>query len=165
MKPLEPPDLHHLQAAQGWLELGNLLEANEELAKITPQLRGHPTVLALQWSLYAEAKKWEACVDLAKALTNVAPDQAGGWVNLGNSLYYSGHTQEAYDCVKPLLDRFPKNSILRYNLACYACQLGDLQEAKSWLEMAFELNNSKKLKLAALNDPDLEPLWKNIAEI
>ena len=38
MKPLEPPDSFHLLAAQGWLELGNHVEANEELDKITPQL-------------------------------------------------------------------------------------------------------------------------------
>ena len=34
MKPLEPPDSLHLQAAQGWLELGNHIEANEELEKM-----------------------------------------------------------------------------------------------------------------------------------
>jgi len=28
----------HFQAAVGWLELGNWLEANEELENITPQL-------------------------------------------------------------------------------------------------------------------------------
>jgi hypothetical protein len=39
MKPLEPPDTLHLQAAQGWPELGNYIEANEELEKIMPQLR------------------------------------------------------------------------------------------------------------------------------
>ncbi len=31
IKPLEPPDSFHLEAAMGWLELGNHLEANEEL--------------------------------------------------------------------------------------------------------------------------------------
>jgi hypothetical protein len=35
MKPLEPPDHKHLEAAQGWPELGNHLEANEELDHIS----------------------------------------------------------------------------------------------------------------------------------
>jgi hypothetical protein len=39
MNPLEPPDSIHLQAAQGWLDLGNPIEANEELEKIAPQNR------------------------------------------------------------------------------------------------------------------------------
>ncbi len=49
MKPLEPPDSLHLQAAQDWLELGNHIEANEELEKSTPQLCAHPMVLAVRW--------------------------------------------------------------------------------------------------------------------
>jgi hypothetical protein len=37
MKPLEPPDSLHLQAAQGWCELHVFAEANEELEQMTPQ--------------------------------------------------------------------------------------------------------------------------------
>jgi hypothetical protein len=51
-KPLEPPDSIHLQAAQGWLELGDHIEASEELEKITPQLRAHPDVLKARWEVY-----------------------------------------------------------------------------------------------------------------
>jgi hypothetical protein len=35
MKPLEPSHSLHLQAAQGWLELGNHIEANAEPDNIT----------------------------------------------------------------------------------------------------------------------------------
>jgi hypothetical protein len=34
INPLEVPDRFHVEAAQGWLELGNHLEANEELETI-----------------------------------------------------------------------------------------------------------------------------------
>jgi hypothetical protein len=44
VKPLEPPDTHHLNAVLGWLELGNHVEANAELEKVTPVLRSHPAV-------------------------------------------------------------------------------------------------------------------------
>jgi hypothetical protein len=40
--PLPHPDEHHLNAAEGWLELGNHLEANEELEKIEAFIRPHP---------------------------------------------------------------------------------------------------------------------------
>jgi hypothetical protein len=33
MEPLVPPDSHHVLAAQGWPELGNHVEANEEGGK------------------------------------------------------------------------------------------------------------------------------------
>jgi hypothetical protein len=38
-------------------------------------------------------------------------------------------------------------------------------QAKQWLEKAFQLGGPKKMKLAALNDPDLEPLWKEIGTL
>jgi hypothetical protein len=47
--PLTNPDAMHFQAAEGWLGLGNHLEANEELEMITPTLRAHPDVLEMRW--------------------------------------------------------------------------------------------------------------------
>jgi hypothetical protein len=44
MKPLTPPNNLYFQAAQGWLELGDHIEANEELDKVTASLRAHPAV-------------------------------------------------------------------------------------------------------------------------
>jgi hypothetical protein len=40
-KRLEPNDLRYLVAAEGWLELGNHLEANEELENIAAK-KGKP---------------------------------------------------------------------------------------------------------------------------
>jgi Tfp pilus assembly protein PilF len=57
MKPLEPPDSLHLQAAQGWLELGNHAEAEAELDNITASSREHPDVINVRWGIYAAAKK------------------------------------------------------------------------------------------------------------
>jgi hypothetical protein len=54
---------------------------------------------------------------------------------------------------------------IRYNLACYACQLGNQEEAWDWLEDAFELGDSKRVKLMALDDLDLEPFWAEIGEV
>jgi hypothetical protein len=42
MKPLNIPDIHHLRAAVGWLELGNHLEANAELENITTAFTAAP---------------------------------------------------------------------------------------------------------------------------
>jgi hypothetical protein len=62
-------------------------------------------------------------------------------------------------------DRFPDNYTLRYNLACYACQLGDLKQAWQWLSKAIDLAGKTDLRQQALDDPDLEPLWTRISEI
>ena len=80
MNPLEPPDSQHLEAAQGWLDLGNHIEANEELEQISPLNRAHPAVLRLRWRIDAKAGKWDACLDIATALTRMAPDRRFGWL-------------------------------------------------------------------------------------
>jgi hypothetical protein len=64
-----------------------------------------------------------------------------------------------------VVDIFPEHKMMRYNLACYSCQLGNLKEAMQWLEKAIDLAGKKDIRLMALDDPDLEPLWTKIGEI
>jgi predicted Zn-dependent protease len=165
MKQLDLQDQRHLEAAQGWFELGNCIEATEELEQITPEMRGHPSVLEVRWQIYAEARKWEYAAEIAKAISEFAPESPFGFVHLAYSLHELNRIQEAWNVLLPVVDRFPKEHIIRYNLACYACQLGNLNEARNWLKKANDLADTKEVKLMALNDPDLEPLWKEIGEI
>ncbi len=53
MNPLTDSDRHHLRAAEGWLELGDHLSANEELEQIEPQNGARVAVLHLRWDIYA----------------------------------------------------------------------------------------------------------------
>jgi tetratricopeptide (TPR) repeat protein len=165
VKPLEPPDSHHLNAAQGWIELGNHVEADVELEKIDPALRSHPNVLELRWQIYAKAKKWEACVDIGEALVRTAPDLPEGWIHRSYALHELKRTQEAADKLEAAAELFPSVWNIPYNLACYACQLGKHEEAWEWLEDAFDLGDSKAVKLMALDDPDLAPFWAEIGEV
>jgi tetratricopeptide (TPR) repeat protein len=165
LKPLEPPDAHHLLAAQGWLELGNSVEANKELEQIAPPLRAHPNVLEMRWRIYAKTSQWEACVDLGNALVNTAPDLPEGWIHRSYALHELKRTREALELLEPAADLFPSVWLIPYNLACYSCQLGNQTEAWEWLSDAFDLGDQKAIKLMALDDPDLEPFWMEIGEI
>ena len=157
MKALQPPDTLPL-------ELGNHIEANEELENITASLRAHPDVLNVRWEIYAAAKKWEAAVDIAAAIVQLDPDDPLGWVHRSYALHELKRTAEARDNLLRVVEKFPISATMRYNLACYECQLGNLDRAKQWLEKAFALGDAKGMKLAALDDPDLQPLWKEISK-
>ena len=165
MKPLGHPDIFHLQAARGWLELGNPLEANVELGKISPALGVHPDVLEVRWQISAKAKQWEACVDLAEGLIALTPDNPFGWIHRSFALHELKRTQEAWDNLIRVTKKFPEEPIILYNLSCYACKLGNLQDALNWLQKAFAVGDATQVKLMALVDPDLEPLWDRIAQI
>jgi predicted Zn-dependent protease len=154
-----PAHGHRLgQAAQGWLELGDSRSANDELEKIDAKFRVHPDVLELRWHLYAKAGNWSACVDIGKALTQLAPGTAVSWIHHAYALHELKRTQDAFDVLSPVAQRFPTEPTIPYNLACYTCQLGRLDEARQWFHRALTLGDAKAIKLEALDDPDLAPI-------
>jgi len=63
------------------------------------------------------------------------------------------------------VSRFPDQTTIFYHLAVYGCHLGRPREARKWLERAFDVGDAGQIKLKALDDPDLEPLWAEIGEI
>jgi tetratricopeptide (TPR) repeat protein len=165
MKKFPYPDNKHLEAAEGWLGLGNWREANEELENITPKLRAHPYVLELRYEIYSAAKKWDGAVEIAGTMARLLPDNPWGHFHLAFSLHELKRTKEAYETLKPVVDKFPKEYLMRYNLACYSCQLGNLEEAERWFEKARDLSGKTDIRQMALDDPDLEPLWTAISEM
>lgn len=160
--PLEPPDSYHFSAAEGWLVLGSYPDALDELKRISTSLQDHPDVLLLHWHVCAKLKDWKSCADLGKRLVTVAPDEISSWQNHANSLFYEKRYQEAFDALFPAIEKFPKEWSVPYNLACYECQMGKLEEAMSWFKMALALGNAAEVKKQALRDPDLGPLRKRI---
>jgi tetratricopeptide (TPR) repeat protein len=162
---LEAPDLHHLCAAQGWLELGNPAEAGEEIARITPSLLEHPDVLEMRWAVCAAGQRWEPALELAELLVEAAPERSSGWVHRAYSVRRTkgGGLQKAWNTLRPVFERFPKEPVIPYNLACYASQLGRLDDAWEWLHKAMEREgNVETIKSRALADSDLRPLWDRI---
>jgi tetratricopeptide (TPR) repeat protein len=155
----------HLRAAHGWFELGNHVEASRELEMISVQNRAHPSVLEVLWAISAAAKNWEAALDIAATFIQLAPEHPFGWLHRSFALHELNRTAEARDNLLTVLGRFPDESILRYNVACYECQLGHLEQAKNWLRKAFKMGNPRTMKLAAQQDPDLQPLWKEMGSI
>ena len=104
-------------------------------------------------------------METAQTLTRVVPERDYGWVHLSLAFNALHRFREAYDVLLPVLDRFPKQPIMRYNMACYACKLGDLNDARDWLKETLQIGDVKQFKLIALEDPDLEPLWPEIREV
>ena len=158
---LEPPDNFHVVAAQGWLELGDHIAANDELEKVSARLRAHPDVLDVRWQIYARAEKWEACADIAEAIIKLDPDRPDAWIHRSYALHELGRTQAAFDELLPVADKFPKVWTIAYNLSCYCARLGRMDECREWLKRAMAIDEHA-VKRAAIDDPDLKPLWDSM---
>jgi len=161
---LQQPDSLHLQAAEGWVGLGDFNTANDELEQISPAFRAHPNVLQLRWRIYAHAGKWDACLDIATALTTMTPKRRFGWIHRAHALDKLGRTQEAKDLLVSVVNDFESNSTISYHLARYCARLGQIDQAKHWLGKALlaadGLEELEKLRKRMMEDPDLEPIRK-----
>jgi len=157
--PLQPPDTHYLNAAEGWLGLGSVPDAHEELNRISLEGRFHPSVLRVRWDVYARNGHWEFAHTIAQGLVAFVPDDPIGFINRSVALHELKRTPEAWNQLLPAALKFSDNSIIALHLARYACQLGRLEEAKAWLKKAVTLEDAGELMSRALKDPDLTPLW------
>lgn len=168
MDALELPDFHRLNAAIGWLELGNAREADLELQKLSPPARTHPDVLEARWAVLAELKKWDEALPVARMLLQSAPERPGGWLHQAYALRRAqdGSLEKAWDALRPAANKFPKDSLIPYNLACYAAQMGRPDDAWEWLHRAMEAaGDVANIKAMALADPDLELLRERIEQL
>ena len=165
MNKIEPPDLFFLSAAVGWMELGNKSEARGELERISEQNREHPDVLELKWALAADEKEWASCVEIGEAMIRVAPDREFGWVHRSYALHEMGRTGDAWNALLPAVQKFPDEFLIPYNLACYAAQMNNLDEARFWLSKAVILGTAAKVRVMGLKDKDLKPLWPELQSL
>jgi Flp pilus assembly protein TadD len=164
MEILGPPDMHYLSAALGWMELGNCVEAKAELAKVASALAKHPNVLEVRWAIHVSEKEWLQALQAAEELVESASNQPSGWLHRAYALRRTagGGVKAAWDALLPAVDLFPHESTIPYNLACYACQLGQLEDARRWLRRALAAGKKAKIRSMASSDPDLRPLWSEI---
>ncbi len=168
---IEPPDTHFVSAAEGWLELGAPAEASSELSNLSPRAREHPDALQLRWAIHAANEDWSTALEVAEQLVTNAPGVSAGWIHRAYATRRNtdGSLEAAWLALYPAAKLFPKEPIIPYNLACYACQMGRLQESKAWLNRALKIpanrNERIMIKKMALADSDLEVLWGEIERL
>ena len=169
MKPFSPGDARRLEAAEGWLELGDCVSAFNELEEVAPERRAHPDVLKLRWRIYIKAEKFGNAFTVAEGLTRLLPDEVDAfvWRSYSTRRMEGGGVQQAFDLLRDVAEDFRDEPIVPFNLACYLCQLNQLAEAKSWLHLAFDAaerqGTAKHYKALALDDPDLLSLRQSAA--
>jgi len=97
---------------------------------------------------------------VAKRLALIEPDNPQWTV----SWAYATRRADCLDAARIILanavEGQPNVAIFHYNLACYECQLGNIEGAKSRLKRAFDLE--PRYRITALEDEDLEAVWKSL---
>lgn len=151
-----------IRVAQGYIELGMHLDANEELEEIEPELRDRSEVLQLRLLIYCALSKWELMQTVAKALALRDPDNVQWAVSWAYATRRSDSIEAGRLILLEAVERLPEAAILQYNLACYECLLGDVEVGKARLKHAFKLEPRYREK--ALDDEDLKTVWSWLGE-
>jgi tetratricopeptide (TPR) repeat protein len=163
IKPIDPPDSMHLNAAEGWLGLGDVVSAHNELDEISPELRSNPAVLLVRYEIYARAKNWDSAAEVSDTLTKLFPDIPAVWIcsAYATRRKAGGGIPQAREILLAAGPKFPREYLFPFNLACYCSQLRQFEEAEKWLKKAMAIDD-KTVRRLANDDPDLQPLWDSL---
>jgi Flp pilus assembly protein TadD len=153
----------HVLACSGYLELGMLDDAALALEDIEPKGRTRTEVLGARVVLYIAAKKWDMAAAVASHLVKVEPENEAWWINLAYSIRRSEGIEQAEAILLRARVIHPKIAMIAFNLACYASVSGRMEEAKERLRNAIDLD--KGVRILALDDEDLRPLWDWVARL
>ena len=78
--------------------------------------------------------------EIAKRLADFQPDDIQWTISLAYATRRADSIQAAKEILLNAEPKFPKEAAMKYNLACYFCQTGDIQNAKNYLKEAFVID-------------------------
>jgi len=156
---LDKTDTKFLMAAEGYADLALWLDANAELERINPDVWHVPEVLFLRERIYRALEKWDLMAVAGRPALDDRDD-----VSAAIELAYAARRENCIEGARLILssavNRLPGSTVLEYELARCECQLGEIESAKGRLHRAFSLH--PELRLQALEDDELAPLWDTI---
>lgn len=152
-----PPETH-LSYALGYLQLGLVAEAREELSALTPDALATAPARVVRLEIAMADEDWDEVIQTAPELIGHDATQERPWIAWAYALREREKIAEAQETLlagaRLIKDPSP---LVPYNLACYACLLGDIPEATRLL--ASVVARDKSWRDIARDDPDLAPLF------
>lgn len=147
-------------AALGWLELGNWLEAYNELESLPPEQRTHPDALKLYCRVWEAAEKWPELEMIAEGAMAIHPDEPAFCSHSAWAKHMQGFSVAAADQMMGRPSHLPTDAEFCFRLACISSALGFPTDARNWLDLAFRKSDEPdKLKLRALEQEELRGMW------
>lgn len=146
-----------LEAADGYLYLGMVAEALDEISGIPHGEQDNSSVLLARTRALLHLRRWKNAAELAERGRTLHPDEEEFTVQHIFALHQLERGEEAFKVLLAAPEWIRRTGILHYNLACYEARLGDLKTARRCIDAAIEINAA--IKKNARVDPDLAALW------
>jgi tetratricopeptide (TPR) repeat protein len=150
-------DSLRIEAAQGFLGLGMLQDAWDELENIEAKDRGCLAVLKVRLEVARAMGKWDMVETLARHLAKAEPDESLHVFYLAQAMRELEGHESALAVYEFAVGRWPKFGHLHLAMAVELCALDRVPEAKAVLKTAIKLD--PQLREVALDHPGLEAVW------
>lgn len=136
-------------------------EALAELERVPEGDRDHEDVAQLRVYVLMRARRWDDALASCEALRAVRPELSLGYIHGAFCLHELGRTAEAMELLQQGPASLLREPVYFYNLGCYHAVLGNPEDAQSYLQMSF--NMDEKFREIARYDPDLEGVMGKLA--
>ena len=147
-----------MEAAHGFHELGLHTDAWTVLDDLPPEDKAHPLVVLLRLEILLALDRWEDAVALGTGACRQWPVIDGFFLKTSTALIELKDYQKAKDLFLAGPESLQQKAIYWYDLACCQCRTGEAEKAKKSITECFE--RDEILRMRALYDPDLEPIWQ-----
>jgi tetratricopeptide (TPR) repeat protein len=144
-----------VEAATGYFELGMLDDAIAELASLGGRER--LSVLSSWSAALRMLERWPEMLSLTQKVVELYPADAECWVTLADATRNSVSLQAGLELLETARQHFPDDGHILFQIGCYCCQLGRLDEARTAVQGA--VSNNRVWAKIAVQDRDLSPLW------
>ena len=99
------PYRHRVRAAEGWLMLGDAVEALAELDRLPDGFRQRQEVLSLHWSACTALKRWDEAWSVANAQWTLHPEVVESWIHRSYAArrHSGGSVAKAFGLLEPAI--------------------------------------------------------------
>lgn len=153
----------HFSRATGYIKLEMWVQAHSELDLVPDDLPWGKQKRAMLVEICKLQHKWKQMREVVHGLRLEFPKEAQWWIADAYATRRSQSIEKAREILLEGLLHHYNNSMIRFNLACYACKLGSLGECLDFLKEAAQ--RDERYKLLAMQDEDLESVRDALREM
>jgi len=133
-----------------------LEDALHELSELEPAEQQQPPAMALRAAVFSEGKRWAELADLSRTMIDRDRSDPAWWIHYAYAVRRVDCMEAAEKILMEAVSDHPGNATIQFNLGCYACRKGNIDEALRRVRIAIKCNPA--FRDVARTDPDLEEI-------
>lgn len=142
-----------LSFARGYLELGMVRQAEQELARLPTAMQDLPAVMSLRSHVLVARQRWGRVVAHARRAVRLFPESPEYYIHAATAFDMLGRRDEGRQVWASAPATVRTNGLAHLHVARFEARLGNVDAAREHLESALDLD--PRLRSVVSSDPHL----------